>query len=333
MKNEKKSCDFGEYNSKGEWRPPYKVQYAPLFETPQKIGAVLKWLFGWPGFIWPWHLLFFGVTAATWFYFQPPLEQCATFNWDWILTMFIRNQLLIWFVCGAWHLVLYNFKLQGTKQKYDPRWQNKGNTKFLFKNQVFDNIFWTCVSAVPFWTAYEVLFMWAYANGKIPYLEWSMNPVWFVAWFFLIPVWRELHFYWVHRFLHWKPMFKRFHSLHHLNVNPGPWAGLAMHPVESFGYFSVIMIHWIIPSHPLHMLFNAQLTALTPAGGHHGFEGPILDGKVPTGSYFHYLHHRYYRYNFGECLIPLDKWFGTFHDGSFDTDPSRPWQDLNGKEV
>ncbi|WP_322610323.1 sterol desaturase family protein [Pontiella agarivorans] len=333
MKNIKKAeqCEFGEYNSKGEWRPPYPVKYAPLFETPQKIGVILKWLLGWPGYIWPWHLLFFGVTAATWYWFQPSLEQCRTFNVDWILYMFIRNEILIWMVCGAWHLVLYILKLQGTKQKYDPRWQNKGNKKFLFKNQVLDNIFWTCCSAVPFWTAYEVLFMWAYANGKIPFLEWAMHPVWFVAWFFLIPVWREFHFYWVHRFLHWKPMFKRYHSLHHLNVNPGPWAGLAMHPVECFGYFSVIMIHWIIPSHPLHMLFNAQLTALTPAGGHHGFEGPILNGKVPTGSYFHYLHHRYYRYNFGECLIPFDKWFGTFHDGSFDTDPSRPWQDIKNK--
>ena len=171
--------------------------------------------------------------------------------------------------------------------------------------------------------------MWAYANGNIPYLEWTTHPVFFVLLFFLIPVWREFHFYWVHRFLHWKPLFKSVHYLHHLNVNPGPWSGLAMHPIECFGYFSCIMIHWIIPSHPLHMLFNAQLTALTPAGGHHGFEGPILDRKLPTGSYFHYLHHRYYQYNFGETLIPFDKWFGTFHDGSFETDPSRPWKSVD----
>ncbi len=316
---------FGTRNAKGEWRPPYAVHYAPLFRWPPQVNALLKWLFGWPGFIWPWQLLYFGVACATWFWFQPALERCATFQINWIAHMFLRNLVLIWIVAGGWHLVLYVLKLQGTEQKYDPRWQARNNNKFLFRNQVLDNIFWTCVSSVPVWTAYETLFMWAYANHRIPYLEWAMNPVWFVAWFFLIPVWREFHFYWVHRFLHWKPLFKFAHSLHHLNVNPGPWAGLAMHPVESAGYFSVILIHWIVPSHPLHMLFNAQLTALTPAGGHHGFEGPILNGKVPTGSYFHYLHHRYYRYNFGETLIPFDQWFGTFHNGSFDTDPSRPW--------
>ena len=37
--------------------------------------------------------------------------------------------------------------------------------------------------------------------------------------------------------------------------------------------------------------------------------------QVPTGSYFHYLHHRYFECNYGEATIPLDKWFGTFRDG------------------
>jgi len=37
--------------------------------------------------------------------------------------------------------------------------------------------------------------------------------------------------------------------------------------------------------------------------------------NIGTGSYFHYLHHRYFKTNFGENTIPLDKWFGTFMDG------------------
>ena len=88
-----------------------------------------------------------------------------------------------------------------------------------------------------------------------------------------------------------------------------------MHPVEHILYFSVVLPHMFIFGHPLHLFFNAQHTALTPAGGHHGFDGPICDGQVPTGSYFHYLHHRYFECNYGEATIPLDKWFGTFRDG------------------
>jgi lathosterol oxidase len=67
-----------------------------------------------------------------------------------------------------------------------------------------------------------------------------------------------------------------------------------MHFVESLLYFSVVLLHFVVPSHPMHFFFNSQHTALTPAGGHHGFEGPILEDTInlPTGSYFHYLHHR-----------------------------------------
>jgi len=318
---------FGKYNKKGEWRPPYNVQFAPVFTWPPKPGAFFKWLFGYPGFIWPWQLLFFLLSGASWLWLQPDLSRCVTFSPDWILQMLLRNMALIWVFSGGWHLLLYNLKTQGTKQKYDPRWQSRDNKKFLFNNQVLDNIFWSCISGVPIWTAYEVLFMWAWANNMIPYLQWAAHPVYIVLGFFLIPFWREFHFYWIHRLIHWKPLYKKIHYLHHLNVNPGPWSGMSMHPVEHLIYFSVLLIHWIVPSHPLHLLFNSQLTALTPAGGHHGFEGPILNGKLPTGSYFHYLHHRYFKYNFGEVTLPLDKWFGTFHDGSFDNDKNKPWGD------
>jgi sterol desaturase/sphingolipid hydroxylase (fatty acid hydroxylase superfamily) len=88
-----------------------------------------------------------------------------------------------------------------------------------------------------------------------------------------------------------------------------------MHPIEHVIYFSVVLIHFVMPSHPIHFLFNAQHTALTPSGGHHGYEGPIVNGLIPTGSYFHYLHHRYFECNYGEGTLPLDWLFGTFRDG------------------
>jgi sterol desaturase/sphingolipid hydroxylase (fatty acid hydroxylase superfamily) len=32
--------------------------------------------------------------------------------------------------------------------------------------------------------------------------------------------------------------------------------------------------------------------------------------------YTHYLHHKYFEVNYGDGLVPLDKLFGTFHDGT-----------------
>jgi len=308
--------ESGYRNAKGEWRPANPCVYAPIFVWPPRPRELLKWVLAYPGFLWPWNSVYLLITVVSWFWLQPALERCVHFQWAWITQMYLRNLGLLWLTAGGWHLLLYTFKAQGTERKYDPRWLRTGDRNFLFRNQLWDNIFWSCTSGVGVWTAYEVLFMWSYANKVIPYVSWSEHPIYCAVWLCAIPFWREFHFYWVHRAIHWKPLYKYVHYLHHKNVNPGPWSGLAMHPVEHILYFSVVMIHWIVPSHPLHFLFNAQHTALTPAGGHSGFDGPVLHGKLPVGSYFHYLHHRYFECNYGEATLPLDKMFGTFRDGS-----------------
>jgi sterol desaturase/sphingolipid hydroxylase (fatty acid hydroxylase superfamily) len=177
---------------------------------------------------------------------------------------------------------------------------------------------WSLGSGVPIWTAYEVLTLWAFANGYIPFLFFFENPVWFVALMLLIPLIREFHFYLIHRLIHWPPLYRTVHALHHKNANPGPWSGLAMHPVEHVLYFSGVLIHWIIPSHPIHVIFHLQHLAFAPSQGHSGFERVIIKGNaaVRTGDYFHYLHHKFFECNYGNDLMPIDDWFGTFHDGS-----------------
>lgn len=310
---DKKTVDPDGYRDKrGEWRPASPVEYAPLFRWPTRLLKLLVWL---RGYVFSWNLVFFGVTMATWLWLQPGLETCKTFHVSWIAQMFIRNMAMLWILYGGWHFYLYTLKKRGHRGKYSPRWQSRNGATFLFKNQVYDNVFWSCTSGCITWTAYEVVTMWMYANEKLPYLDPKASPVAFVALLFVIPIWREFHFYWIHRLIHWKPLYDRVHYLHHYNINPGPWAGLAMHPVESIAYFSVTLIHWIIPSHPIHFLYNSQHTALSPAAGHSGFEGDLAE-KISFGSYFHYLHHRHFDCNYGEATIPLDEWFGSFMDGA-----------------
>ena len=41
-----------------------------------------------------------------------------------------------------------------------------------------------------------------------------------------------------------------------------------------------------------------------------------VDDDMSIDSFFHYLHHRSFECNDGSGRIPLDRWFGTFHDGS-----------------
>jgi sterol desaturase/sphingolipid hydroxylase (fatty acid hydroxylase superfamily) len=181
-------------------------------------------------------------------------------------------------------------------------------------------MFWSAVSGCGIWTAYEVVTLWAFANDVIPYLNWETSPVWFVVLFLAIPLIRDAHFYFVHRLLHVKFLYRNAHYLHHKNVNIGPWSGLSMHPVEHVLYFSGILLHWLVISHPVHAIFHIQATGLTPALGHAGFDKFLLGGKtaLPLGQrYFHYLHHKYFECNYGgDGSVPLDKWFGSQHDGT-----------------
>ena len=324
------TAESGRRNARGEWQPPYPVQYPPLFARPLRLPAILKWVLAFPGFLWPWNSVYFLIALATWTWLEPPLARCATLRLDWIGLVYVRNLALLWLVFGGWHLLLYIWKLQGTERKYDPRWQSKNDPKFLFHDQVYDNVFWSCVSGGTIWTAYEVLYLWCAARHLVPLVDWRTHPIYCVVWLCVIPFWRELNFYWVHRAIHWPPLYRTVHYLHHKNSNPGPWSGLAMHPVEHLLYFSVVLIHFIVPSHPLHFIFTLQHAALAPAGGHHGFEGPVLDGKVPTGSYFHYLHHRFFNCNYGEVILPLDRYFGTARETFFsDAAPAPPVETLD----
>jgi sterol desaturase/sphingolipid hydroxylase (fatty acid hydroxylase superfamily) len=302
-------------NARGEWRPSYPIRYAPLFAWPLRAAPLLKWLFGWPGFLWPVNLSLLLISAVSWYFTQPDVARCASFEFGWIAQIWLRNQVMMWLYYGGFHWWLYLRKGEGLRKKYDANWPAQNSRLFLFRDQVYDNVFWTAGVAGLVWTGYEVVGVWLYANQLIPWLSWARHPGWFVAWFFVIPFWREFHFYWVHRLIHWKPLYKHVHYLHHKNSNPNAWSGMAMHPVETIIYLSVCCIHWIVPSHPIHFLFDLQHAALGPANGHHGYEGPIVNGKLPTGSYFHYLHHRYFECNYGESTVPLDRWFGTFRDG------------------
>lgn len=157
------------------------------------------------------------------------------------------------------------------------------------------------------------------ANGYAATITWASNPVWFVAIFFLIPVWESFYFYWMHRFLHTDVMY-RFHALHHRNTDIGPWSGLAMHPVEHAFYFGSVLIHFAIASHPMHVIFHLMFYGLLAITSHTGFEGLLFRNKkrLHLGNFHHQIHHRYFEVNYGNLDVPWDKLFGTWHDGTPD---------------
>ncbi len=303
--------------SEWNWHPSLPIPTSPVFSWPPKPIAGLKWLASY----WLWisgTTMEILVAILIWNFFMPDMETMATLSLGWVSQIYVRNLILICLVAGSLHLYFYTLKKQEAALKFDPRSMAKNNGKFTFRNQVHDNMFWTLASGVTIWTTYEVLWFWAAANGYTPLVTFSEAPVWFLAWFAIIPIWASLHFYWIHRLIHWPPLYRLAHSLHHRNVNVGPWTGISMHPVEHLLYFSSVVIHFVVLSHPLHFLFHLFVQALNPPLSHSGFDGLKIGGvkKVELGDFFHQMHHRYFECNYGTVEMPWDKWFGSFHDGT-----------------
>ena len=173
------------------------------------------------------------------------------------------------------------------------------------------------------WTLVEVLMLWAFANGYVPWLAWADNPYWLAVLVLAAPVIHDVHFFLIHRAIHWGPLYRWIHSVHHNSINPSPWSSLSMHPVETFIYHGVALWHLVVPSNPVVALFQLHIAGFGALNGHIGFDKlEVSDNRaLDSHAYIHYLHHKYFEVNYGgDGLVPLDKWFGTWHDGSKEGD-------------
>jgi sterol desaturase/sphingolipid hydroxylase (fatty acid hydroxylase superfamily) len=311
-------AEWGKRDSRGEWQPETLPKPSPIFRTPWRPSEILKYLFAPEGLLWPVNAVYAGLAIVSWLWFTPSLEQAATFRVGWIAEIWARNAVLLILIAGGLHLWFYVIKGQGTKFKFSSKWLAKNDPKFLFKNQTWDNIFWNLVSGVSIWTAYEAVTLYMYAHHLIPYISFRAHPVYFILLMVAIIFLRHLHFYWVHRLIHFKFMYNISHYVHHRNVNVGPWSGLSMHPIEHVLYFSGVLLHWVIPSHPIHAIYHLMHAGLSPAFGHAGYDKLVTQEEkgMKADTYFHYLHHRFFTVNYGTEVMPLDKLFGSWHDGS-----------------
>ncbi|SLN29190.1 Fatty acid hydroxylase superfamily protein [Falsiruegeria litorea R37] len=297
--------------------PDVPIAVSPFFSWPPDPARMAQWLVvRWLGLAE--NVLVLLIAFISWTWLTPAMERMAVLSFDWIALIWLRNLALMILVAGGLHLFFFRARKQGERLKFDPRPLAGKGKQFTFANQVHDNMFWTLVSGVGCWTFFEVLMFHGMARGWVPMLVPSEHPVLFVLFFLLTPVWISFHFYWIHRALHWGPLYRLAHALHHRNVNVGPWSGLSMHPVEAFFFFTSILIHLVVPAHPLHILFHLQHQGLTAATSHTGFESLLVKDRktLALGTFHHQMHHRYFEVNYGNLEMPWDKWFGSFHDGT-----------------
>jgi lathosterol oxidase len=150
--------------------------------------------------------------------------------------------------------------------------------------------------------------------SQIPQHGW----LYFIMAFPMMFLIHDTYFYWTHRLMHHKNLFRLFHLVHHQSINPSPWAAYAFHPLEAFvevGIYPVFL--FIIPIHFLHFFIFFLLSLLYNVYGHLGFElypagfSTHWLGKWINTSVNHNQHHQYFKGNYGLYFLIWDRLMGT----------------------
>ena len=144
--------------------------------------------------------------------------------------------------------------------------------------------------------------------------------VWFWTSIVLTILLHDAYFYWTHRVMHQRRVFRFMHRAHHISTNPSPWAAYAFDPFEATvqaGIFPLAV--FLIPLHPLafviFMIWQVGYNVMIHSG-YEVYPSWLMTswwGKLINTPTNHVMHHQYIRGNYGLYLNLWDRWMGTNH--------------------
>jgi sterol desaturase/sphingolipid hydroxylase (fatty acid hydroxylase superfamily) len=130
----------------------------------------------------------------------------------------------------------------------------------------------------------------------------------------------DTYFYWMHRLLHHKLVFKHAHLVHHKSTNPSPWASYSFHVLEAVAEGGVLVVlAFVLPMHPIAVSLFILLGFMINVYGHLGFE--LMPRRFRNSVWFevlntsvhHNLHHSKFRGNYGLYFRVWDRLCKTEH--------------------
>jgi hypothetical protein len=174
------------------------ISKSPGFSTIPEV-TVKDYIEGLPFLQWFWAL------CAVLFYFLFPYDLIkeSPMNQSPINMHFFIARFPLWFAltlgyAGFWHFTLYYLNL--SKQPFISR-------RSYNIDKVAHNMFWT-ISGVAIWTCFENTFVYLWSTGRLPYEEINFTPKGVLTGFITLYA-VGFHFYFCHRFLHFKPLYEQ----------------------------------------------------------------------------------------------------------------------------
>ena len=164
-----------------------------------------------------------------------------------------------------------------------------------------------------------IIWGWRHHGWTLIYSDWNAFPVWHLPLsVFLYLAVQDTWFYWSHRAMHTKRLFRLAHAVHHESRPPTAWTAMSFHPIESVsGSIVLPILVFVVPIHIA--MIGVVLTIATVMGvtNHMGWEVfPRALVHSPLGKWLitashHERHHEEYRCNYGLYFRFWDRVCGT----------------------
>lgn len=129
----------------------------------------------------------------------------------------------------------------------------------------------------------------------------------FVLSIVVIALVHDTYYYWAHRFMHSRLLFKHVHRIHHQFTNPTPFASYAFHPLEGMIEILIIgVLLFVMPIHAYALALYILILTLLNVVSHLGYEFyPAWISRWFITSTHHNLHHSRFT---GHYMLYLNLW-------------------------
>jgi lathosterol oxidase len=222
----------------------------------------------------------------------------------------------------AWYLVLCGIIWWVTHHWRREQWSlRKIIHRYPRGGQILREIVYSVLSSLIFGCA--CLLLWWCGQQGWNQLHWDFHRyglawhlVCLVVTFFLWDAW----FYWTHRAMHSRLLFRLFHRTHHQSPNPTPFTAYSLDPLEALTYAVFLpLVSFLYPIHPaVYAAFMATQFGVNLMI-HSGFE--LFPRKFAESRWnwllssatSHVMHHQYGSGNYGFCFQFWDRLMGTCH--------------------
>jgi len=231
--------------------------------------------------------------------------------WEFAFGEFIWYALLAGTVWLGFYVL---FRERARRRKINPHWPTWTQLGWEIRNSLISlGVFGLTAAAV-------VFIGWAGLRTRI-YRDFDEHGwPWYIASFFLAVVIHDTYFYWTHRLMHHRWLFRRVHRIHHLSNNPTPWAAYSFSVSEAFVQAGTgPLILYTVPMHYSAFLFFMMWQIVFNVLGHCGYEIfprwflHTWAGKFLNTPTHHTMHHEKVNGNYGLYFNYWDRLLGTNH--------------------